>query len=89
MNAQRLKSILSLVGILMLVMIQVSAAEGVSLFDGKTLNGWEGDTKTWRAENGAIVAGDISQKQPHNDFLATTREFEDFELRLQYKIEGS
>jgi hypothetical protein len=88
-NAQKLKSVLSLVGILMMGIIHICAAEGVSLFDGKTLKGWEGDTKFWRAENGAIIAGDISQKQPHNDFLATTREFGNFELRLQYKIEGS
>jgi hypothetical protein len=88
-NAQRLKSILSLIGILMIGIFQISAADGVSLFDGKTLNGWEGDTKTWRVENGAIVAGELTRKQPHNDFLATTREFGNFELRLQYKIEGS
>jgi hypothetical protein len=25
------------------------------IFDGKTLNGWEGDPKYWRVENGALV----------------------------------
>jgi hypothetical protein len=88
-NIQQLKSILSLVGLLMSGTIGVSAADRVSLFDGKSLNGWEGDTKFWRVENGAIVAGDIARKQPHNDFLATARPFGNFQLRLQYKIEGS
>ena len=28
----------------------------VSIFDGKTLNGWDGDTNFWRVENGEIVS---------------------------------
>ncbi len=33
-------------------------AEERALFDGKTFDGWEGDTeKTWRIEDGAIVGG--------------------------------
>ncbi len=59
------------------------------LFDGKTLAGWEGNTNTWRVEAGAIVAGRLDRKQPHNEFLATTNTFGDFELRLEYKLEGS
>jgi len=30
-----------------------------SMFDGKTLAGWEGDPKYWRVENGALV-GEIT-----------------------------
>jgi hypothetical protein len=69
--------------------LEIRAGETIALFDGKTLNGWEGDTNTWRVEEGAIVAGRIERKQPHNDFLATKKEFGNFELRLQYKIEGT
>ena len=36
-----------------------AADKPVPLFDGKTLAGWEGDTeKTWKVEDGAIVALD-------------------------------
>jgi hypothetical protein len=59
------------------------------LFDGKTLAGWEGDTRIWRVEDGAIVAGALDRAQPHNEFLATTEDFGNFELRLQYRIEGT
>jgi len=59
------------------------------LFDGGTLAGWEGDTEVWRAEGGAIVGGSLERRQPHNEFLATTADYGDFELRLQYKIEGT
>jgi len=31
----------------------------VSLFDGKTLDGWEGNLKYWRVEEGAIVGGSL------------------------------
>jgi len=59
------------------------------LFDGRTLKGWEGNLGTWRAEDGAIVAGALDRRQPHNEFLATTADYGDFELRLQYKVEGT
>jgi hypothetical protein len=59
------------------------------LFDGKTLVGWEGDTRIWRVEDGAIVAGTLDRAQPHNEFLATNEDFGNFELRLQYRIEGT
>ena len=65
------------------------AAE-VPLFDGKTFAGWEGDTtKTWRIEDGALVAGELSVKAPRNEFLATVKTYKNFVLRLEYKIEGT
>jgi catechol 2,3-dioxygenase-like lactoylglutathione lyase family enzyme len=70
----------------------VSAVGGESahpLFDGRTLAGWEGNLANWRVEAGAIVAGALDRRQPCNEFLASTRDFGDFELRLQYRIEGS
>jgi len=59
-----------------------------SLFDGKTLKGWEGNLKMFRVEDGAIVAGTMKQRIPNNEFLCTEREFSDFELRLQTKLTG-
>ncbi|MEI6714649.1 MAG: DUF1080 domain-containing protein [Verrucomicrobiota bacterium] len=60
------------------------------LFDGKTFNGWEGDTnRVWRIENEEIVGGRPDERQPVNDFLCTKREFENFELRLKYKRGGN
>ena len=59
------------------------------LFDGKTFAGWEGDTeKTWRIEDGAIVGGSLETVVPRNEFLATTKTFTDFELKLAFRIEG-
>lgn len=62
----------------------------VSLFDGRTLAGWEGDTtKMWRVEDGALVGGSLSETVPKNDFLATTKRYGDFVLRLQFKLAGT
>ena len=61
----------------------------VALFDGLSFAGWNGDTeRQWRIEDGAIVAGDGRRAAPRNEFLATEREFEDFELRYEYRIDG-
>jgi hypothetical protein len=64
------------------------AADPTLLFDGKTFAGWNGDTtNTWRIENGEVVAGSPDRAAPRNEFLATDKEFENFELRLEYKMD--
>lgn len=64
-------------------------AEGFRpLFDGKSFDGWQGDLKTFRIENGAIVGGSLDKPIPRNEFLTTTEEFDDFELRLKFRLLG-
>jgi hypothetical protein len=58
------------------------------LFDGQSLAGWEGDAKVFRVENGAIVAGSLTERIAHNDFLASKEEYGDFELRLKARLTG-
>jgi hypothetical protein len=66
-----------------------SPARARPLFDGKTFAGWDGDTKkTWRIEDGALVGGSLTEKQPRNEFLATTKEYGDFVLTLKFKLLG-
>jgi hypothetical protein len=68
----------------------VTAAEPeegfTALFDGKTLEGWEGNEKMFRVADGAIVAGTLKAPIPRNEFLCTKKTYEDFELRLQVKL---
>lgn len=62
----------------------------VSLFDGKTFKGWEGDTvHTWRIENGTLTGGSLTTQVPHNEFLATQKTYKNFILRLQFKLQGT
>lgn len=64
-----------------------NAEEGfVSLFDGKTLTGWEGNKAYWSVQDGMIVGRHNGIR--HNEFLCTTKEFSDFELRLEFQLVG-
>lgn len=58
------------------------------LFNGETLTGWEGNAYWFGVEEGAIVAGRLDENIPHNQFLCTTEVYDDFELRLEVKLEG-
>jgi len=70
-------------------LLPVSAA-WMPLFDGKTFNGWIGDTnKTWRIVEGAFVGGSLTNKVPRNEFLRTEQQFTNFMLRLKFKLEGT
>ena len=70
----------------------VRAVEGEEgfrpLFDGKSLAGWEGDERSFRVADGAIVAGSLNERIAHNLFLCTKERFADFELRLQARLTG-
>src|SRR4026208_1761595 len=78
-----------LIALLPIFAVSLLAGETVPLFDGKTFKGWEGDTnKTFRIEDGAIVAGTMKAKIPRNEFLCTTRNYTNFVLRLKFKLLG-
>lgn len=64
-------------------------AEGgwVSLFDGRTLAGWEGSSEFFRVEDGAIVGGKATSPTPRNEFLCRREEHGDFALRLQFRLD--
>ncbi|MBL9114357.1 MAG: DUF1080 domain-containing protein [Verrucomicrobiaceae bacterium] len=78
-----------LLSVLLASAFTVSAEEPVTLFDGKSFTGWEGDTeKTWRIEDGQIVAGSLTTKVPRNEFLSSKEDYADFELTLEFKLQG-
>ncbi len=59
----------------------------VPLFDGENLTGWisRGGKAEYRAEAGCIV-GQTRPNQP-NSFLCTERDFADFELRYEFRVD--
>lgn len=59
-----------------------------SLFDGKTLAGWEGKEDIFRVADGAISAGSLNANVKQNEFLCTKKDYGDFELRLEAKLVG-
>jgi hypothetical protein len=61
----------------------------VSLFDGKSLKGWDGNPTVWRVENGAIV-GESTPANPSGNSYIVYRDLvaKDFTLKFEIKIEG-
>ena len=63
-----------------------------TLFDGKSLAGWEAleaDARWWNVADAAITGGSLTEDVPHNTFLATTGSFHNFDLRLKIRILGN
>jgi hypothetical protein len=80
--------LLAITGLLAVCMVS-PAKKVVSLFDGKTFNGWEGDTvKTWKIEDGALAGGSLEETVPHNDFLCTKKVYSNFILKVKFKLTG-
>ena len=62
----------------------------ISLFDGKTLSGWQGVADHWRVQDGALT-GYTEKLNPlkNNTFLVWTNgTVDNFELRFRYRILG-
>ena len=60
----------------------------VPIFDGKSLNGWEGDSRYWRVEDGEIV-GEVTPATllKQNNFLIWRGgQPANFELKVQFRI---
>jgi hypothetical protein len=61
------------------------------IFDGKTLNGWDGDTTFWRVEDGAIVGESTPEKVVRENTFLIWRggTLRDFELKVEFRISGT
>jgi len=67
-------------------------SEGMeSLFNGKDLTGWDGDSTLWSVRDG-VIRGETTPevKAKGNTFLVCTKgDLKDFELRLSYRLNAS
>jgi hypothetical protein len=63
----------------------------VSIFNGQSLEGWEGDPRFWRVENGEIVGESTLENQVKlNNFLIWRGGvLRDFELKLEFRMNGT
>jgi hypothetical protein len=61
-----------------------------SLFDGKTLAGWEcaPNPSLAKVEDGCLTLGNETDMVKRNDFLATTRDYTNFIIRFKIKLTG-
>ncbi len=66
---------------------QPMANDFKAIFNGKNLDGWEGDPNFWSVRDGVIV-GEIKDGESleANTFLIYKDEVEDFELKVEFRI---
>ncbi len=58
------------------------------IFDGQTMNGWEGDPQYWRVENGVLVGEVLPTNIPKQNtfFIWRGGVTRDFDLKVEYRI---
>jgi hypothetical protein len=86
---QRSTRLLALFVVFLIARGAAGGEEGFkSIFDGRTLQGWEGDPKLWRVEGGAITGQTTAANPaPGNTFLIWRGgKPADFELKLEFRM---
>src|SRR5262245_32770167 len=83
--ARRSISLIAVVGILWLTMVATAqAADWVSLFDGKTMDGWEkvgNEASMWEVKDGALCGSG-----PASMVVCTKGPFKNFRYRCEVRI---
>jgi putative heme-binding domain-containing protein len=77
--------------IVLLAVVPLRADDGfVSLFNGKDLTGWKGDSELWSVEDGCITGKTRGKDHlEYNKFLIWDGEAADFEFRCEFRLEGN
>ncbi len=67
-----------------------NTAGWTSLFDGRTLNGWDGNPEVWKIEDGAITAESTMERRVGLTYIIWKGgEPSDFELKLEVRMLGT
>lgn len=67
----------------------LDAEEFRSIFNGKDLSGWKGDTTRWSVKDGAITGTTTKERPlPHNQFLIWDGTVSDFEFKAEFRLIG-
>lgn len=87
---KRLSTLLATIAILTTVLSATQAAqpEGMPLFNGRDLSGWEGAAGLWRVEDGAITGETTADRKLayHSYLFWRDGQVADFELRLRFRL---
>jgi Domain of Unknown Function (DUF1080) len=72
---------------LMLCALGAFAKDGFTpLFNGKNLDGWDGDPRLWKAQDGMIIGSTEGAPLEYNSFLMTKQTYANFILKAQAKL---
>jgi|GEM_PF-609435 len=82
--------LLDVVEYMMTLKKKSKGGDTIALFDGSSMDDWDGDSQFWSLQDGAIT-GITTQDNPieYNTFCVYKHEIEgDFELTFEYRVEG-
>jgi len=75
--------------ILMLSACGPGTPTNVQLFDGHSLEGWEGSDMAFRVDDGSIVGGNLENGLKESYYLCTKRKYGDFDLSVMAKFNNA
>jgi putative heme-binding domain-containing protein len=84
-SPHEIRSLVAYLGTSSQVPMLATVENAASLFNGKDLNGWEGDPKLWKVDQGEIVG--TSEGLERNDFLVSDLAVGDFRLSMEVLLE--
>jgi hypothetical protein len=71
----------------LLLLARAGAQDGFTpLFNGKNLDGWDGDPRLWKVVSGEIVGSTEGVTLENNTFLITKRPYRNFVFRAEMKL---
>lgn len=70
--------------------VELDADGFETIFDGKTLKGWQGDENFWRVENGVLIGESTAAKPLTKNTFITYRvsKVADFEFKAKFRLTG-
>jgi len=85
------KNFVNLTGALFtsLLIISCGNSDEHELFNGESLEGWEGSKTVFRVEERAIVGGNLKEPLEKSYYFCTKQNYENFELKLSAKFISS
>ncbi|MEA3480018.1 MAG: DUF1080 domain-containing protein, partial [Bacteroidota bacterium] len=85
------KDFVKLTGFLFTTVLFMSCGKSdeIKLFNGETLEGWEGSNTVFRVEEGAIVGGNLKEPLEKSYYLCTNQKYENFDLKLSARFISS
>ncbi len=73
--------------LLLAVSVAAFAEEGFRpIFNGKNLDGWDGDPRLWSVRDGMIIGSTEDAPLKHNEFLISKQSYANFILRAECKL---
>jgi len=69
--------------------ISCGKSGALKLFNGESLDGWEGSSTFFRVEEGAIVGGSLKKPIDKSYYLCTKQKYENFDLKLSAMFKTS